>query len=74
MDLKAAAEIARQHIADVFAADPSKIRLESWLYDDHLMIWSLTLGFAQSGVGRTRKVVRVSEANNCVLSVNSYLR
>ena len=71
MDVKTAADLARQHIADIFAADPRGIRLESWLYDDHLMVWSLTLGFAQSNIGLTRKVVRVSEANKCVLSVSS---
>jgi hypothetical protein len=70
MDLKAVADIARQHVADVFAADPRDIRLESWLYDDHLMVWSLTMGFAgEPQAARTQKVVRVSEANKAVLSV-----
>ena len=70
MDLKAIADIARQQVADVFAADLRCIRLESWLYDDHLMVWSLTMGFAGERQGaRTQKVVRVSEANNAVLSV-----
>src|SRR4051794_2917173 len=50
MNLKAVAETARQHICDLFAADmPCDIRLETWLYDDHLMVWSLTLGFTRAG-------------------------
>ena len=72
MNLKAAADIARQHIADGFAADLRGVRLESWIYDDHLMVWSLTFGFASSGGAqpiRTQKVVRVSETNRAVLSV-----
>jgi hypothetical protein len=72
MNLKAVAEIARQHVADAFAADPGGIRLDGWLYDDHLMVWSLTIGFAPSGDSptlRTQKVVRVSETNRSVLSV-----
>ena len=71
MNLKAVADIARQHIADLFAADPRGIRLESWLYDDHLMVWSLTIGFGGDAVGDRRlTIVRVSEANRAVLSIN----
>jgi len=73
MNLKAVAETARQHICDLFAADaPRDIRLETWLYDDHLMVWSLTLGFTPAKnerAIRTRKLVRVSEADKSVLSV-----
>lgn len=70
MDLKGAVALARQQIADSFAADaPRDIRLESFLYDDHLMVWSLTIGFALSGEVRSYKVVRVSEANKSVLSI-----
>ena len=73
MNLKAVAETARQHIGELFAADmPRDIRLETWLYDDHLMVWSLTIGFTPSKderATRTRKVVRVSEVDKSVLSV-----
>ena len=73
MNLKAVAETARQHINDVFAANmPRDIRLETWLYDDHLMVWSLTIGFTPSKderATRTRKLVRVSEVDKSVLSV-----
>ena len=73
MNLKAVAETARQHISDVYAADmPRDIRLETWLYDDHLMVWSLMIGFTPSNdksAARTRKLVRVSEADKSVLSV-----
>ena len=77
MDLREAAAIARQQITDLFAADaPQDVRLETFLYDDHLMVWSLTIGFALAGGGesgepplRSYKTVRVSEANKSVLSV-----
>jgi hypothetical protein len=72
MNLKDAVAVAKEHIGDLFAADaPHNIRLESFLYDDHLMIWSLTIGFSLNhGQGsRVSKMVRVSEANMAVLSV-----
>jgi len=73
MDLKGAVAVARQQIADAFAADaPHDIRLEGFLYDDHLMVWSLTIGFdpsASPSQARSYKVVRVSESNRTVLSI-----
>src|SRR3954469_19170937 len=73
MNLKAVAETARQHIYDLFAADlPCDIRLETWLYGHHFMGWSLPFGFTPSKderASRTRKLVRVSEADKSVLSV-----
>jgi hypothetical protein len=80
MNLQEAAAVARQRILDLFAAEaPRDIRLEGFLYDDHLMVWSLTFGFARSNHApqaptprdppRDYKVVRVSEADKSVLSV-----
>jgi hypothetical protein len=72
MNLKDAVAIAKAHIGDLLAADrPQNIRLESFLYDDHLMVWSLTIGFAlnHGQDARIAKLVRVSEANRTVLSV-----
>ena len=71
MDLRAAADAAKQQISDQFAADaPQDIRLESWLYDDHLMVWTVTVGFAPADqIARVSKVVRFSESNKLVLSV-----
>jgi hypothetical protein len=75
MNLKDATTVAKQHICDVFAADaPHTVRLEGFLYDDHLMVWSLTIGFAPANAGqeaRISKIVRVSEANKSVLSVKN---
>jgi hypothetical protein len=69
MNLQAAADLAKQHIADLFAAEsPHDIRLETFLYDDHLMVWSLTIGFTRAD-DRISKLVRVSEANHAVLSI-----
>ena len=68
-----AVAVAKQHIEDAFAAEaPRDVRLESFLYDDHLMVWSLTIGFTcplQEQETRLSKVVRVSEANRVVLSI-----
>ena len=72
MNLKDAVAVAKEHISDVFAAEaPQNIRLESFLYDDHLMVWSLTIGFVPGHAqdDRILKLVRVSEANMAVLSV-----
>jgi hypothetical protein len=74
MDLKGAVAIAKQQVSDLFAAEaPQNLRLEEYLYDDHLGIWSLTIGFALAGHPQTRdyKIVRVSEANKSVLSVRN---
>jgi hypothetical protein len=78
MDLREAATLAKQQITDLLAGDtPQNVRLETFLYDDHLMVWSLTIGFALSSRAgssepqlRSYKVVRVSEANKSVLSVS----
>ncbi|HWD58569.1 MAG TPA: hypothetical protein VG308_09845 [Stellaceae bacterium] len=75
MDLKEAASVAKQHVGDLFAAEgPQNIRLESFLYDDHLAVWTLTIGFALGGRSaapppRTFKVIRVSQVDKSVLSV-----
>lgn len=80
MDLKEAVAIAKQRVSELCAPDsPQNMRLEQFLYDDHLAVWSLTIGFALSTRGqepstpplaRNYKVVRVSEANKSVLSIS----
>jgi hypothetical protein len=75
MDLKQAVDAAKQRIEELFAAEaPRDVRLEGFVYDDHLMVWSLTIGFASGGhvqeaALRRYKIVRVSEADKSVLSV-----
>jgi hypothetical protein len=73
MNLKDAAAVAKQQVADLFAPDsPRNVRLEQFLYDDHLGVWSLTIGFALPGraeEARDYKIVRVSEGDKSVLSV-----
>jgi hypothetical protein len=63
MNLQAAVAVAKEHIRDLFSTDsPRDIRLETFLYDDHLMVWLLTIGFAADRkTGRISKLVRVSE-------------
>jgi len=78
MDLREAVAVAKQQVAALCAPGiPQNVRLENFLYDDHLGIWSLTIGFAlpeqdreASPPARNYKVVRVSEANKSVLSVS----
>lgn len=70
MDLQAAVAVAKQHVSELFAADPPQnLRLEEFLYDDHLGVWTLTIGFALPAAARGCKIVRVSEANQSVLSI-----
>ena len=75
MDLKDAVVVAKQQVAELLAPEtPQNMRLEEFLYDDHLMVWSLTIGFAlpsrvEDTLVRNYKIVRVSEANKSVLSV-----
>jgi hypothetical protein len=80
MDLQGAVAVAKRQINALFAAGaPRDLRLEGFLYDDHLMVWSLTIGFALHGdpaealtpmsQRRSYKVVRVSEADKSVLSI-----
>lgn len=77
MDLKEAVAVAKQRVCDLFAEDaPRNLRLEEFIYDDHLGVWSLTIGFTRAGGPRAAaepargyKVVRVLQADKSVLSV-----
>jgi hypothetical protein len=72
MNLKEAVAVAKQQVNDLFAPDAlQNVRLEQFLYDDHLGVWSLTIGFAlpDQPEARSNKVVRVSEADKSVLSI-----
>jgi hypothetical protein len=72
MNLKEALVVAKQEVNDLFAPNaPHDVRLETFLYDDHLAVWSLTIGFAlcDHAEDRSYKVVRVSEADKSVLSI-----
>jgi hypothetical protein len=72
MNLKQAVAVAKQEVNHLFAPDaPQNVRLEQFLYDDHLAVWSLTIGFAlpDHPKARTYKIVRVSETDKSVLSI-----
>jgi hypothetical protein len=72
MNLKEALAVAKQQVDDLFAPTaPQHIRLEQFLYDDHLAVWSLTIGFAlpDHPEARSYKIVRVSETDKSVLSI-----
>ena len=70
MDLKRAVAAAKQHVSNLFAPEtPQNLRLENFVYDDHLGVWSLEIGYALPEQARGYKIVRVSEANRSVLSV-----
>jgi hypothetical protein len=73
MNLQEAVAVARQRVSDLFAdGAPQNLRLEQFLYDDHLGVWSLTIGFALPDHPEPRryKIVRVSEADKSVLSIS----
>jgi hypothetical protein len=71
MDLKEAVAIAKQQVSDLLAADaPQQVRLEEFLYDDHLGVWTLTIGFTSNAEpSRGYKIVRVAQADKSILSV-----
>ena len=72
MNLKDAVAVAKQEVNNLFAPDaPHDVRLEQFLYDDHLGVWSLTMGFALPDHSEARgyKIVRVLEADKSVLSI-----
>jgi hypothetical protein len=76
LNLKEAIAVAKQRIGEEFVADaPQNIRLEEFLWDDHLGVWTLTMGFASgreatsAPAARIYKVLRVSEASKTVLSI-----
>ena len=72
MNLKEALAVAKQEVNDLFApVAPRDVRLEQFLYDDHLAVWSLTIGYARPDQPEIRnyKIVRVFEADKSVLSV-----
>jgi hypothetical protein len=70
MNLREAVAVAKQEVNKVFAPNaPQDVRMEQFLYDDHLAVWSLTIGFALPGEARGYKIVRVSQADKSVLSV-----
>jgi hypothetical protein len=73
MNLKEAVAVAKQQVSDIFAPDaPQQIRLEHFIYDDHLAVWSLTIGFVPPGRAdlRSYKIVRVAATDKSVLSVS----
>ncbi len=76
MDLREAVAVAKQQVAELCAPGiPQNVRLENFLYDDHLGVWSLTIGYtaevapATPNPARRYKIVRVSQADKAVLSV-----
>ncbi len=71
MNLKEAVAVAKQQVMVLLAADaPHHLRLEEYLYDDHLGVWSLTIGFDRNfAPNRAYKIVRISQSDKSVLSV-----
>jgi hypothetical protein len=72
VDLKEVVAVAKRQVVELCAPDiPQNVRLENFLYDDHLAVWSLTIGFAlpEQSAARNYKVVRVSQSNKTVLSI-----
>jgi hypothetical protein len=73
MNLKQAVGVAKQQLTELFAEETlHNVRLEQFLYDDHLGVWTLTIGYAFPDHGqdaRSYKIVRVSEADKSVLSI-----
>ncbi|MGH7095949.1 MAG: hypothetical protein ACREFB_20775 [Stellaceae bacterium] len=61
---------AKRHLGEQFAGEPiGDLRMEEFLYDDHLGVWTITLGFNASSRPRDYRIVRVAESDKAVLSV-----
>ncbi|HVC51639.1 MAG TPA: hypothetical protein VND87_06430 [Stellaceae bacterium] len=70
MNVSEAVAAAKKHIGDLFAAEPVRdLRMEEFLFDDHLGVWTITLGFNASSRPRDYRIVRVAESDKAVLSV-----
>lgn len=69
MKVEEAVAAAKQHLAAQFGETPVRdLRLEEFLFDDHLGVWTLTFGFAPAEGARAYKIVRVAEADKAILS------
>ena len=71
MNLKEAVAVAKGQVNDLFSNAAQNVRLEHFLYDDHLGVWALTIGFTlpDHPDARSYKIVRVLEADKSVLSI-----
>ena len=72
MNVREAATAAKQRVGELFAPGALRdVRMENCVYDDHFLVWTLTIGYALAAEPDTRgyKIVRVSEADKSVLSV-----
>ena len=71
MNVGEAAAAAKQHLTGLVEKTSVRdFRLEEFLWDDHLGFWTLTLGYTPPEGPRAYKIVRVTEADKVVLSVN----
>jgi len=69
MNVGEAVAAAKQHLAGQLGESPVRdLRLEEFVFDDHLGVWTLTLGFAPAEGARAYKIVRVAEADKAILS------
>ena len=88
MNMKEAARVAKQHVKDLFGSEQiSNLGLEEVEFDEHSMIWNVTIGFSRpwdtpsnafeaiaqrvSSPKRSYKVVRIDDASGKVRSVKN---
>lgn len=88
MDVKEAVNLAKEYTKDLFASEQiSNLGLEEVEFDDHSMIWNVTIGFSRpwdtpintfaviaqqiSSPKRSYKVVRIDDASGKVVSVKN---
>lgn len=69
MNVGTAAAAAKQHLVGVSGeASMRNLRLEEFLWDDHLGVWTLTFGYEPAEGARAYKIVRVAESDKAIIS------
>ena len=83
MDVKQAVQMAKEHVAELFADEPiENVGLEEVEFDESSQVWMVTIGFSRFWGGRTQdnivralgtardfKIVRIEDGSGRVQSV-----
>ena len=69
MRVNEAIQLAKNFVQDAFPGEAlSDLRSEAFVYDDHLAVWTVTIGFRRAETAEQR-VVRISNSDNSLLSI-----
>ncbi|HEX3954885.1 MAG TPA: hypothetical protein VHW90_15005 [Stellaceae bacterium] len=73
MRVNEATELAKKFVRDAFANEPvNELNLEAFTFDDHLGIWTMTIGFLRATAAeREFKIVGISNIDKTMLSMRN---